>query len=57
MGQLTLDLAGSGPFVDLDAVARDQAAVPFLEDRVKTIEERLARASDAQAKKDLAGTL
>jgi 2',3'-cyclic-nucleotide 2'-phosphodiesterase (5'-nucleotidase family) len=54
LGVLTLNLAGPrGPFADLNEGARDQELLANLEQQLASVDERLAKASDADGRRAL----
>lgn len=57
LGKLVVDLAGKGPFVDKQELARDQQTVRLLDTQVGQVRKRLELASDPKVKAQLKETL
>lgn len=57
LGRLELDLAGKGPFVDVEEGLREAQLVPMIRSQVAELKKRLDATRDAQVKKDLGASI
>lgn len=57
LGHLALEVGGPGPWVDLELTGREKQQLDFLDGQLRTLEERLEKATDVAARKDLGGSM